>query len=99
MKTNEAVKLNKIIGRALVEAAHGAYLRRIEAMKSRPFDEVIASIKNYRQTRYNKANGYFVDDAIRYLDKKLEEEHNEIWLEVEDTMDDDWFEAVERFKW
>lgn len=99
MKTENTIKLNKAIGKALVEVAHEAYEKRIERMKSRPFDEVIKSIKTYRETRYNKANGYFASDALRYFDKRLEEEYEEIWLEIEDVADVDWFNAIERFRW
>lgn len=99
MKTENTIKLNKAIGKALVEVAHEAYEKRIERMKSRPFDEVIKSIKTYRKTRYNKANGYFADDALRYFDERLEKEYEEIWLEIEDVADADWFDAIERFRW
>ena len=99
MKENEVIKLNRIIGKVLVEIAHETYLERIEVMKTRPFDEVIEAIKNYKETRYNKASGYFASEAIRYFDEKLEKEHNEIWLEIEDTMDDNWFKAIEQFRW
>lgn len=97
MTANETIKLNRTIGNALIELAHDAYLNRIEAMKSRPFDEVIAAIKN--RNNQNKANGYFASEAIRYFDKKLEIEDEETWLEIEDTCNDDWFAAIEKFRW
>lgn len=99
MTANETIKLNQIIGKALTETAHEAYLNRITAMKSRPFDEVITAIKNKNKTGQNKANGYFVTDAIRYLDERLEKEDVETWSEIEDTTDNDWFEAIEQFRW
>ena len=99
MRTENMIKLNKVIGKALVEVAHEAYEKRIERMKSRPFDEVVKSIKTFKETRYNKANGYFADDALRYFDKRLEEEYEEIWLEIENDADVDWFNAIERFRW
>lgn len=99
MTTNETIRFNKIVGKALKRAAHEAYERRIETMKSRPFDEVIEAIKNYKETRQNKANGYFANEAIRYLDEKLENEYTELWLEIEDTCNNEWFEAIEKFRW
>ena len=101
MKTNEVIKLNKIIGKALRECAHEAYLERIEVMKSRPFDEVIEVLKTYKETKCDIARGYSASDALEYLDDKLENEHEEIWLEVEvdDFMDDKWFKAIELFRW
>lgn len=97
MNTNTVKELNNIIGRALIECANESYVRRISTMLSRPFDEVIESIKLYKKTRYNKANGYFADEAIRYFDSKLENEHEEVWVEIEDTCDNDWYEAVNKF--
>lgn len=99
MTGTETIKLNQIIGKALCEAAHEALENRIKTMKSRPFDEVVEAIKTYKETRYNKANGYYATDAIKYFDKELEVEHTEVWLEIEDTMDSDWFEAIEIFRW
>lgn len=97
MSTNTVKELNNIIGKALVECANEAYLRRISTMLSRPFDEVIESVKSYKKTGYNKANGYFCDDAITYFDRKLENEHEDIWMDIEDTCNSDWYEAVDKF--
>ena len=97
MKANEIIRLNQVIGKALVETAHEAYLRRLEKMYSTPFDTVMDEIKNKKALK-NKGNGYYIDDAIGYFDNLLEKEDEETWLEV-DTCDDDWFEAIEQFRW
>ena len=96
-----AVRLtNSIIGRALVESAHEAYEKRIEKMLSNSFNYVIESIKTYKATRYNKSDGFFATDAIKYLDSKLEKEHEKEWAEIEDICDDNWYKVVEKFyKW
>lgn len=99
MTTENIIKLNQIIGKALVDVANKSYFERIEKMKSRPFDEVVDSIKSYKKTGYNKANGYFVTDAIRYLDKRLEEEYEEVWMEINEDADNDWLNAIEKFRW
>lgn len=97
MKTENIIKLNQIIGKALVEMAHESFLRRIEAMISRPFDEVVEAIKNHE--KQEKANGYFVSDAIRYFDARLEKEDEETWLEIEEDANDEWLKAIEQFRW
>ena len=48
MKANEIIRLNQVIGKALVETAHEAYLRRLEKMYSTPFDTVMDEIKNQK---------------------------------------------------
>lgn len=98
IKTENIIRLNQVIKKALHEAAHEAKLKRIETMKTRPFDEVIQAIKNKQATGQNLANGYFVTDAIFYFDERLETEYEEIWLEV-DINENNWFEAIERFRW
>ena len=80
------------------EAAFEAHSERIESMKARPFDEVITAIKNKKITGQNKANGYFVSDAIKYFDDRLEKEYEEIWSEVE-AETAEWFKAIEKFRW
>lgn len=98
MKANVIIKLNQTIGKALIETAHEAYLKRLNAMFATPFDEVIESIKN-RKALKNKGNGYYISEAIWYLDKLLETEYEEEWIEIEDTCDGDWFKAIEKFRW
>ena len=98
MTTNEIITLNKIIGKALVETAHEAYLKRLNSMLSTPFEEVINAIKN-RKLYKNKYNGFYITDAVSYFDNLLEKEHEEIWLDV-DTCDSNWYKAIENFfKW
>ena len=96
MKTEHTIRLNQIIGKAMREAAHEAHLQRIESMKARPFDEVVTAIKNKKITGQNKANGYFVSDAIKYFDDRLEKEYEEIEAEAETA---EWFKAIEKFRW
>lgn len=97
MTTESIIKLNQIIGKALVETANEAYWKRIESMKARPFYEVVEAIRN--KESQNKANGYFVTDAIRYFDERLEKEDEENWLEIEVEANDEWLEAIEQFRW
>lgn len=99
MTTDTIRKFNSIVGTALVAAANEAHEIRISKMLERPFDEVINAIKVYKETRYNKANGYFADEAIRYFDNKLEIEHEDVWMDIEDTCDTDWFKAIEIYRW
>ena len=99
MTTENIIKLNQIIGGALREAAHEAYLERIERMKARPFDEVIEALRTLKETGHEKAAGYFATDALRHLDERLEKEDTETWLEIKDDLDADWFKAVEQFRW
>ena len=99
MTTENIIKLNQIIGQALREVAHESHLKRIERMKSRPFDEVVEAIKTLKKTGYNKANGYFADESLWYFDGLLEKEDNETWLEIEEEASDEWFKAIERFRW
>lgn len=98
MTTENIIKLNQIIGKALVEAAREAHDERITKMKERPFDEVIEAIKNRSTAKCNLVNGYFLTEAVSYFDKRLETEDNETWYEVE-VEDNDWFEAIEQFRW
>ena len=98
-KANEIFTLTQAIGKTLIESAHEAYSVRIDSMKSNTFDEVIKATKNKDQTGQNKANGYYVSDAVRYLDNRLENEYNEVWLEIDDICSEDWFKAVEQFRW
>lgn len=99
MKTNTIRKFNSIVGRALIKSAHEAHDFRISKMLERPFDEVINAIKIYKESRYNKANGYFATDAISYFDKKLENEQENVWLNINEICDLDWFNAIETFRW
>lgn len=98
MKTEHIVRLNQVIGKALRETAHEAHLARIERMKARPFDEVIAAIKNKKETGQDRANGYYVHEAVIYFDEMLEREYEEIWLETEEETEE-WFKAIEKFRW
>lgn len=97
MTSGETIKINKIIGKALRETAHEAYLARIKNMLARPFDEVVQAIRNHNFQ--NKGNGYFVSEAIRYFDNRLETEYENIWYQIEDTASEDWIEAIEIFRW
>ena len=98
MKTEHIIRLNQVIGKALRETAHEAHSARIESMKARPFDEVVTAIKNKKITGQNKANGYFVSDAVRYFNDRLEKEYEEILSEVE-AETAEWFKAIEKFRW
>ena len=99
MKAENVIKLNQIIGKAMVEAAYEAYLARVEVIKSKPFDDVVEAVRTFRNTGYKKADGYNAKDAFLYLDRRLEEEDYETWLETEDDFDDLWYVAVEQFRW